>query len=69
MTEAEYEKLVELGDKFLKDLATAAGEVIGKFPPGQIRHEVKVWLQDNTSLYSPYTADMIDKYVRNGSID
>lgn len=69
MTEDEHRKLVRLGDQFCKDLAIAAGMAIGTFPPGKIRDEVKVYLQDHTSLYSPYTSDMIDEFIRKGSLE
>lgn len=62
MTEDEHIKLVELGNQFDEDLAAAAAKVFKQLPP-EIDVHVKYYLQDRTSLFSPRTADLIDKLL------
>ena len=60
MTEDEHIKLVEEGNTFCLELANIAADVLLKFR-SEIRDEVMVYLQDCTSLYSPFTADAIQE--------
>ena len=58
MTEEEHIALVEAGNVFCQDLAKIAAKAISQFSE-DIRGDVVYYLQDHTSLFSPYTADLI----------
>lgn len=57
-TEQEHELVSTEGTAFCRALAALTAEVLNKFEP-EVREYVKVCLQDQTSLYSPFTADLI----------
>lgn len=59
----ELDRVTEATDAFCRDLAKAAAKQLRKFPP-EVRDAVLCNLQDATSLYSPYTADMIDNLLK-----
>lgn len=62
-TDEEHIALGPLGDQFCMDLARAAAKVLAKFPP-EVSEAVTYYLQDRTSLFSPFTSDLIDEYVK-----
>lgn len=57
-TEQEHEQVSTEGTAFCRALAVLTAEVLHKFEP-EIREYVRVCLQDHTSLYSPFTSDLI----------
>ena len=66
MNEKEHILLVKCGDEFCDDLATATVKVLQQFDP-ETRDEVYMYLQDHTSLYSPFTADLITVGLEKGT--
>jgi len=54
------ERLPKLGDAFCHDLARITVRHLKTVAP-EDRGEVLAYLQDKTSLYSPYTNDLIEK--------
>lgn len=62
-TEEEGQLLPKVTDAFCRDLAKAAAKQLRRFDP-DVREAVLMCLQDATSLYSPYTADMIDERLK-----
>jgi len=67
MTEDEHIELVAAGDRFCLRLAEITGDTLNEFRP-EIHDEVMMYLQDHTSLYSPYTGDAIQKYLETGCV-
>lgn len=61
--DGELDRAIEAADTFCRDLAKAAAKQLRKFEP-EVRDAVLCILQDATSLYSPYTADMIDNLLK-----
>lgn len=60
MTEDTHIYLTEAGSKFQQAMAQAAAEVL-KEVPEEDRLEAVYYLQDHTSLFSPYVAELIRK--------
>lgn len=50
------------GDEFARDLAAAAAKQLRKVSLRE-REDAIAFLQDQTSLYSPYTADEIERVL------
>lgn len=63
MTEDEHIRLTEAGTEFCQEIALAAARVIAQFP-SEMADDVMYYLQDQTSLFSPFTADRITLEVR-----
>jgi hypothetical protein len=63
MTEDEHIRLCEAGDEFCKQLATATAQVVAQFSP-EMLEDVVYYLQDHTSLFSPFTYDRMVEEVR-----
>jgi hypothetical protein len=63
-TEDEGERLNGITTEFCKDLAIAAARAMANYPE-DIRVAVMYHLQDATSLFSPFTHDLIMDYLNN----
>ena len=63
LTEEENEKFVEIRNQFCQDLANISAKALCHFSEA-IEEELTVRLQDNTSLYSPYTFDLTRTELR-----
>jgi hypothetical protein len=63
MTEDESIKLSESGTDFCRALAKMTATIVAKFPEA-IEDDVICYLQDQTSLYSPFTADRIRAEIK-----
>lgn len=63
LTEDESLKFSKEKDQFLEKLARATAELIAQFPPA-IEEEIVSRLSELTSLYSPFTFDLIRAYAR-----
>jgi hypothetical protein len=57
LTEEEHIALSNAGTDFCRKLALLTAAVIAQFPP-DLEDTVVMYLQDQTSLYSPFTADL-----------
>tara|TARA_R100001143_G_C3360997_1_gene135688 strand:- start:20224 stop:20424 length:201 start_codon:yes stop_codon:yes gene_type:complete len=53
-----HKALVTLGDRFCRELGELTGNILAELPADE-HDEALVYLQDRTSLYSPFTADII----------
>jgi hypothetical protein len=62
MTEEEHVALSEAGTEFCRQLAALTASIVAEFPPA-IEGVVVCYLQDQTSLYSPFTADRMKAEV------
>ena len=62
LTEEEHIKMVEEGTAFCVALAGITAASIRKFPD-EIQEHVLMYLQDQTSLYQPFTAKLIERLV------
>ena len=51
------DKMSKAGTSFCRKLAQITADELAEFPP-EYREDVLVHLQDCTSLYSPFTADL-----------
>ena len=64
MTDKTHEKLAgEVGDRFCRDIAMAAARALREIPKAE-REEARYFLQDKTSLFSPYIADLTEVYLK-----
>jgi len=50
-------------DAFVRDLAKLAAKHLKKVKP-EDRDIAKMYLQDSTSLYSPYCAELIEEHLK-----
>lgn len=63
MKSRELDLILKAADRFQRQLAHDAAVALAQIPPA-LHPEAKVILQDCTSLYSPYVADLIEKELR-----